>query len=282
MGCRYNSRVGEIDVKELLSCWDVVAARIKEAEHILLLIDYDGTLTPIVKKPELANLSPQVKECLQELAESPPRLTLGIISGRTLEDLQEKVGIEGIIYAGNHGLEIEGPGITYVNPVAKKTKPFLHSLCQDIGKERTGIKGAIIEDKGLTLSLYYRLVDESRVEELNRIFCEITKPLTASGRIKVSKGKKVYEVRPAVDWNKGKAIAFIAQNLNWESEPLTIFLGDDVTDYGGFRLVDNRGGISIYVSEEDTESVAEYLLHSPKEIYQFLNMLRKALKPKDN
>jgi len=268
-------------VKELLSCWDVIAARIKEAEHILLLIDYDGTLTPIVERPELANLPPQAKECLQELAESP-RLTLGIISGRSVENLRGKVGIKGIIYVGNHGLEIEGPGITYVNPVARKTKPFLHSLCRDIGKELTGIKGAIIEDKGLTLSLHYRLVDESRVEELNRIFFEITKPLTASGRIKVSKGKKVYEVRPAVDWNKGKAIAFIAQNFNWEGETLMIFLGDDITDYDGFRMVDDSGGISIYVGEGDTETVAQYLLHSTKETYQFLNMLRKALKPKGN
>jgi len=268
-------------MKDLLSCWDVVAARVKGAEHILLLIDYDGTLTPIVKKPELANLSPQMKECLQGMTESP-RLTLGIISGRTLEDLQERVGINGIIYVGNHGLEIEGPGITYVNPVAKKTKPLLHSLWQDISKELADIKGAIIEDKGLTLSLHYRLVDESRVEELNRIFFEITKPLTASGRIKVSKGKKVYEVRPAVNWNKGKAIALIARNLSWEGEPLTIFLGDDITDYDGFRVVDNSGGISIYVGEEGTESVAQYLLCSPKGTYQFLNMLRETLKLGDS
>lgn len=268
-------------MKGLLSCWDVVAARVKGAEHILLLIDYDGTLTPIVKKPELANLSPQVKECLQGMAESP-HLTLGIISGRTLEDLQEKVGIGGIIYAGNHGLEIEGPGITYVNPVAKKAKPLLHSLCQDISKELADIKGAIIEDKGLTLSLHYRLVDEAQVGELNRIFCEIAKSFAAPGRIKVGKGKKVYEVKPAVDWDKGKAIAFIAQNLSWESEPLTIFLGDDITDYDGFHMVDNSGGISIYVGEEDTESVAQYLLCSPREVYQFLNMLRETLKLGDS
>lgn len=268
-------------MKDLLSCWDVVAARVKGAEHILLLIDYDGTLTPIVKKPELANLSLQMKECLQELAGNP-HLTLGIISGRTMEDLQERVGLNGIIYVGNHGLEIEGPGITYVNPVARETKPFLHSLCQDISKELAGIKGAIIEDKGLTLSLHYRLVDEAQVGELNRIFCEIAKSFAAPGRIKVGEGRMVYEVKPAVDWDKGKAIALIAQNLSWKGEPLTIFLGDDVTDYDGFRMVDKSGGISIYVGEEDAESVAQYLLCSPKETYQFLSMLREVLKPKDN
>ena len=85
-----------------------------------------------------------------------------------------------------------------------------------------------------------------------------------------------------MDWDKGKAIAFIAQNLKGESEPLTIFLGDDITDYDGFHMVDNSGGISIYVGEEGTESVAQYLLCSPKETYQFLNMLRETLKLGDS
>ena len=264
-------------MKALLSCSNVVVARIKRAEHVLLLIDYDGTLTPIVERPELAKLSLQVKECLQNLTENPS-LTLGIISGRVLEDLRERVSIKGIIYAGNHGLEIEGPGITYVNPVAKKTKPFICSLCQDISRELADIRGAIIEDKGLTLSLHYRLVDEAQLEELNRIFCNIIKPFVTSGKIKVSEGKRVYEVKPAVDWGKGKAIAFIAQNLKWKREPLMVFFGDDVTDYDGFRTVDDSGGISIYVAGEDTEPVAQYFLDSPEEVYQFLRILSETFK----
>lgn len=269
-------------MKGLLSCWSEIVVRIKEVEHILLVIDYDGTLTPIVEKPELANLSPQVKECLQELAGNP-QVTLGIISGRALEDLRERVGINGIIYAGNHGLEIKGPGITYVNSMAKRTKPLLHSLGQNIGTKLADIKGAIIEDKGLTLSLHYRLVGEAQVGELNKIFYEITKPLAASGRIKVGKGKRVYEVKPAKDWDKGKAIALIAQNLKGKGKPLMIFLGDDVTDYDGFRLVDDSGGISIYVTEScqltaNSYQLAQYLLCSPKETYQFLTMLGEVLK----
>lgn len=264
-------------MKALLSCSNVVVARIKRAEHVLLLIDYDGTLTPIVGRPELAKLSLQVKECLQNLIENPS-LTLGVISGRALEDLRKRVNIKGIIYAGNHGLEIEGPDITYVNPVAKKTQPVICSLCQDISRELADIRGAIIEDKGLTLSLHYRLVDEAQLEELNRIFCNIIKPRATSGKIKVSEGKRVYEVKPAVDWDKGKAIAFIAQNLKWKREPLMVFFGDDVTDYDGFRTVDDNGGISIYVGGEDTEPVAQYFLDSPEEVYQFLRILSETFK----
>ncbi len=277
-------------MKDLLLCWNEIAPKIKEAQRILLLADYDGTLTPIVGKPDLANLPSQVRKCLQELAENPD-ITLGVISGRTIDDLQERVGINGIIYAGNHGLEIKGPGIGYVNRLAKETEPLLHSLGQDISRKLASIKGAIIEDKNLTLSLHYRLVDEAQLEELNRIFSEIVKPFTTTHRIKVGKGKMIYEVKPPVDWDKGKAIALIAQNLKGgkpfgpepsRAKPLIIFLGDDVTDYDGFRLVDDSGGISIYVGERGTEPVAQYLLHSPQETYQFFNMLSESLETGDN
>ena len=262
-------------MRHLLSYWSVVAIRVREAKNVLLLIDYDGTLTPIVEKPELAILSSETKSILQWLAENP-RLTLGIISGRTMEDLRERVGINGIIYAGNHGLEIEGSGISFVNSTAKRIEPLLHSLYQELSNALANIKGAIIEDKGLTLSLHYRLVDEVHLAELNKTFYRVTAPLSTSDKIRITKGKKVYEVRPAVDWNKGKAIALIVQKAR-EGKPLTIFLGDDVTDYDGFRLVNKNAGVSIYVGEETTEPVAQYFLYSPEEVHQFLGMLGNAL-----
>ena len=263
-------------MKHLFSYWTVVATKIKEAKNILLLIDYDGTLTPIVEKPELANLSPEVRICLQELAENS-RITLGIISGRTLGDLKRKVVIDGIFYAGNHGLEIMGPAISYVNSVAKETEPLLHSLYQDLGKALAGIQGARVDNKGLTLSLHYRLVDETQLDELTEIFSRFTRPLNASSKIKITPGKKVYDIKPAVDWDKGKAIKFIAQKLEGENKPLMVYLGDDVTDYDGFRVVDENGGISIFVGEATTEPVAQYFLDSPKEVYQFLKMLEGTL-----
>ncbi len=259
-------------MKHLLSCWNAVAVRIRKAKHILLLIDYDGTLTPIVERPELAHLSPEVRECLQKLARNP-RLTLGIISGRTLEDLQERVGINGIIYVGNHGLEVKGPGISFVNPAARQAAPLLHSLCQDVSKAIAGIKGARIDNKGLTLSLHYRLVDESQLDKLDSIFNGIVEIPLASGQIRITPSKKAYDIRPAVEWGKGKAIEFIAQKLTGEGKPLMLFLGDDVTDYDGFRTVDMNDGISIYVGEETANPPAQYFLYSPREVYQFLEML---------
>ena len=270
-GCKH-------DMKYLLSSWDILAVRVQKAKHILLLIDYDGTLTPIVESPESAYLSPVVRQQLQNLARISC-LTLGIVSGRELTDLQERVGISGIIYVGNHGLEIEGAGISFVNPTARQAAPLLHSLHHDISKAIAHIKGALIDDKGLTLSLHYRLVDELQLAELNSIFNQIAKGPLASGQIKITPSKKAYDIRPSLDWDKGKAEEFIAQKLNDKRKLLTLFIGDDVTDYDGFHQTNRDGGISIFVGDAHAKAPAQYFLNSPEEVYQFLQMLGEILTP---
>ncbi len=259
-------------MKYLLPHWDAISTRIRQARHILLLIDYDGTLTPIVEKPESADLSPEVKECLQRLAVIPS-VALGIISGRTLTDLAERVGIKGIIYVGNHGLEIQGPGISFVNPVARQASSLMHSLYRDIGDAIADVKGARIDNKELTLTLHYRQVDKAQVDELNDIFYKIVNSPLYSGQISIVPDKKAYELKPLVDWDKGKAIEFIALKLNYECKPLMLFLGDDVTDYNGFRQVNNNGGVSIFVGDIDVKTPATYFLYSPEEVYRFLGVL---------
>ena len=152
-------------MEHLLSAWPKVIKQLRSASHILLLLDYDGTLTPIVERPELANLPEGMRQLLQALARQR-RLTLGIISGRALADIKEKVGISGIIYAGNHGLEIEGPGISFVSPLAEEFKPILRLMHYVLSQALGAIKGVMVEDKGLTLSVHYRQVAEDKSEEV--------------------------------------------------------------------------------------------------------------------
>lgn len=263
-------------MKYLLSHWGAISTRIRQARHILLLFDYDGTLTPIVEKPESANLSPEVEECLQRLA-GIPSITLGIISGRTLRDLEERVDIKGIIYVGNHGLEIKGHGISFVNPVARQALPLMNSLYRDIGNAIADVKGARIDNKELTLTLHYRQVDKALVGELNDIFYKIVNSPLYSGQVSIVPDKKAYEVKPLVDWDKGKAIEFIALKLNYKCKPLMLFLGDDVTDYSGFRQVNKNGGISIFVGDIVVKTPARYFLYSPEEVYRFLGVLEDIL-----
>lgn len=262
-------------MQHLFGAWEKVRALLKEAEHVLLLCDYDGTLTPIVERPELANLSDDIGKLLRALAKNP-RYTVGIISGRALADLRSKVGLEGIIYAGNHGLEIEGFGSSYFDPVAEEVKPFLQLLGNVLATTLRGIRGAFVENKGLTLSVHYRTVDEAEEEAVASTLKKVTDPLHTTGRIRVTQGKKVYEIRPPVDWDKGKAITWLLEKcrqVKRKNKILPVYLGDDLTDEDGFRAIEKNNGISILVSDELRQSLAKYFVKSPEEVLEFLKML---------
>lgn len=259
----------------LFTAWDRVHPLIKEAEHVLLLSDYDGTLTPIVERPEMANLPEETRRLLRTLAKNP-RYTVGIISGRALADLKSKVALEGIVYAGNHGLEIEGFGSSYFDPVAEEVRPFLQLLGNVLASTLRGIRGVFVENKGLTLSVHYRTVDETEQDAVAGALKKVTEPLHTTGRIRVTQGKKVYEIRPPVDWDKGKAITWLLEKcrqVKRKSRVLPIYLGDDLTDEDGFKAIEKNNGISILVSDELRQSLAGYFVRSPEEVVEFLKML---------
>lgn len=259
----------------LFDAWDSLASRFNSADRVLLISDYDGTLTPIVDKPELAILSPEIRKLLRRLAKNR-RYTVGIVSGRALPDLKGKIGLDGIIYAGNHGLEIEGFGSSFLEPIAEEMRPFLSMLNQALSATLRGIKGVFVENKGLSLSVHYRMVKGTEEKRVTDAFERITDPLHVMGKIRITRGKKVYEIRPPVDWDKGKAIAWLIARLKDSSRKggvLPVYLGDDLTDEDGFKLINKNNGISIFVGGESFPSVARYFLKSPEEVAQFMKML---------
>jgi len=263
-------------LEHLLSVWPMIAKQLRDARHILLLADYDGTLTPIVERPELANLSQDTRQLLQSLARHP-RFTIGIISGRALADLKNKVNISGIIYAGNHGLEIEGPGVSFVNPLARELRPILRIMHYVLSRALGTIRGVLVEDKGLSLSVHYRLVERHKVREVENILQRVIGGAQAAGKAKIAYGKKVYEVRPAVAWDKGKAIKLLMKRYGKggrKSGLSLMYFGDDLTDEDGFRVIENYGnGISVLVGEPERYSAARYFLKSPAEVAAFLGIL---------
>jgi trehalose 6-phosphate phosphatase len=187
------------------------------------------------------------------------------------------VGITSIIYAGNHGLEIECPNISFINPEAVKAVSMLHSLGQAISLALADIEGAWIEDKKLTLSLHYRLVDEAQCNRLNKIFNEITREHIAYDRIKITSNKKTYDIKPAVNWDKGKAIEYIVKELFPNDQPFLLAIGDDKTDYDAFRVVNTAKGISVFVGDANIKSPACYFLQSPDEVHKMLLMIQATL-----
>jgi trehalose 6-phosphate phosphatase len=262
-------------MRYLFNEWKNMGRRIKSAEHVLLLSDYDGTLTTIVERPELAALSIETKNILKRLSRNR-HYTIGIISGRALADLRRRVGVDGIIYAGNHGLEIEGLGSHFLEPLAEEMRPMLHILNTALSAALRGKKGVFVEDKGLTLSVHYRLAEKSELDKVDDAFTKITAPLNVTGQIKVTRGKKVYEIRPPVDWNKGRAIAWLMARLKQmkgKAGALPVYLGDDLTDEDAFKIVEQNKGISVFVGEEEVQTSAGYFLKSPHEVTELLRML---------
>lgn len=262
-------------MQHLWKSWQTFSAAVGAAPHFLLLSDYDGTLTPIVGRPKDALLSPGVREKLRALAQKQAS-SVGIISGRSMAELKSMVAIAGIYYAGNHGLEIEGPGLSFVSQPAELARAAIKDLARQLAAALDGIAGVIIEDKGLSLSVHYRLVKEGEENLVSETFRRITRTLLNEGNIRVTSGKKVWEVRPPIDWHKGKAVEAITREIKALlklEQVMAVYLGDDTTDEDAFRVMRRPEGWSIFVGRDNPLSAADYFLSSTIEVEEFLSRL---------
>lgn len=261
----------------LFNDWAYIDRKIRGQKNVMLLCDYDGTLTPIVDRPELAAMSEEMHKALSRLV-SKKQFILGVISGRALGDIKERVNIDGLIYAGNHGFEIEGPGLKFIHPLADELTSVLRLISQVLRKAFNNMRGVIVEDKGMTVSVHYRLVADAELPELHSKFESIVTGARAMGKIKTTTGKKVHEIRPAIAWDKGKAVNLIIEKYipqHKRNKLLTVYLGDDRTDEDAFRVINQYGGISILVDKEGQASQAKYYLNSPDEVGSLLAELYK-------
>ena len=253
----------------LLHVWPAVSRRIREASRTLLAFDFDGTLAPIVDLPDHAALTPEVRRALASLSTQERYLT-GIITGRSLADIRARAHVPGLVYAGNHGLEMAGPGLDFVHPGAEKLLETQIELYRQLRSNFADLPGVLVEDKGLTLSVHYRMAAESATEVEAR-FNHTVAPFVRPGGVRTTKGKMVLEVRPDLSWGKGEAIARL-----WEIYPdlsLTIFFGDDVTDEDGFAVVQSGDGIAVFVGEGRAPTQALHRLDSHREVAEAMRLL---------
>jgi len=244
-----------------------VLRRIKEAikrrkKNIIFFLDYDGTLTPIKSKPHLAKLKRSTKKILKNLNH---KKNIFIISGRSLSNVKNLIGIKSIYYIGNHGIEVKGPHLNYVHPQAKKIKPYIQKVYKKL-KKKLKIKGVLVENKTYTLSVHYRLVKPYLVSRVKKDFTKLVGDLLKSKKVKITNGKKVFEVRPNINWHKGKSISWV---LKKQKKCLPICIGDDITDEDAFKALGKKG-ISILVSRKKRKTNANYRLSSPGEVVSLL------------
>ena len=233
--------------------------------RLVLLLDFDGTLAPIVDRPELAAMPETTRRALERLM-ARPGVEVAVVSGRGLADARERAAIPGIAYAGNHGMEIHGPGIDRIHPEAAAARPVLERAARALEEAIASIPGAFVEDKTLTLSVHFRLAPRDRVDALHEIVRRVAAPLEG---VHLTEGKQVIEVRPYVDWNKGKAALFLLDQMRPPPAAPILYFGDDRTDEDAFRALagfsPSAEGVLV-ADHPPAHTAATSFVHAPAEV----------------
>lgn len=246
---------------------DEVARRVSSAPHILLFCDFDGALAPVYDHPSAATLSSEVRPLLSDLA-TCGRITVTVVSGRSASDLRSRTDVPGLIVAGNHGLEIAGPGWEHTDPAVAEHAPYVKSLGATLTKALEAIPGVFVEEKGLSVSVHFRHVKPEQHEAVRTAVHGVL--AGASHPFVLTTGRMVFDIRPRVYWHKGEAVKWIAAQVN-QVKALVVFVGGDPTDEDAFTALPD--GITVCVGQ-GPETAAKYHVDGPDGVRQLLQWLR--------
>jgi trehalose-phosphatase len=247
-----------------------IAAR-RGGRHLLLLCDFDGTLCPFFSDPRAVALSERMTGVLGSLA-SRPDCSLGVISGRRLQDVRDRVTVPGELYiAGFHGLEIHTPGETFRHPDASIAATTIHPIAESLRPHLAHIPGVFVEDKDLSIVLHYRDAEPAARVVAQSLFMDAARAELDAGRLRILPGACILELLPAIPWHKGSALEWIRERIERMHGPtFTVYIGDDVTDEDAFRAV-GPGGMTIAASERVTS--AEFRVDGPADVERLLHSL---------
>jgi len=239
----------------------------------LLFLDYDGTLTPIVKHPEDAVLADDMKDAVKGYAK---KQFVAVVSGRDMDNLKEMVGVEELYYAGSHGFRISGPdGLYHEHKQTREILPKLDQIEERLNNNLSDVAGVQIERKRYAIAVHYRNVAEKDVKTVkNKVETLVRK----SDGLKKGEGKKIVEVKPDVDWHKGKAISWMLNmpELKEKENVIPIYIGDDITDEDAFREIEDNGiGILVGFHDNVENTRAKYSLKNVYQVKLFLEMLEQ-------
>ena len=248
------------------ACLGEIRGQLANLPRVLVASDFDGTLSPIVDRPADAALDPSAPVLLERLAAGFPRLQLAFLSGRGLVDLEPRLGrfTRNAILAGNHGLEIRGQGMDWIHPGVSSGRIALAGISEQLAELMRPLPGVEIEDKGASVTLHYRRLADENLQAFHNLLESVRIP----DGIRLHEGKKVYEFRPRVDWNKGFAIRRIADEMGIEDRAI-LFLGDDVTDEDAFDELGPEA-ITVHVGLPTDVSGARFSAADPADVVRFL------------
>ncbi|GJW45330.1 probable trehalose-phosphate phosphatase D [Tanacetum coccineum] len=259
-----------------------------KGKKIVVFLDYDGTLSNIVPNPDEAFMTNKMRRVVSEAARCFPT---AIISGRSRDKVYEFVKLDDIYYAGSHGLDIAAPFQCVGDPniqnssvdkngdevvlfqPAQQYQPSINKILVVLKEETEGIKGVMLENNKFCVSVHFRNVSDQDFPVLEELVKSVVHDF---GEFRLSEGKKVFEIRPDIEWDKGHALEYLLKTLGYENsnDVLPIYIGDDRTDEDAFKAIKNRGkGYSIVVSSTPKDTMASYSLRSPCDVKKFLSRL---------
>lgn len=241
-----------------------------------IFLDFDGTLSPLVDRPEDATLPEETRRAVERLA---GRMPVSVVSGRGLDDVATRVDLPGLYYAGSHGYEIRGPADRdppLRHSVGDDLRPLVEAATRRLEEDLQTLQGAQVEPKGHTVAVHDRRVAES---ERPRVERAVDRVIAEEPRLEKHGGKHVYEIRPALDWHKGRAVAWLLEHLELEPpEALPVYVGDDVTDEDAFDAVRDRDGVAVVVLDDAPRPTrADWSLRGPDEVRVLLQRLSEEL-----
>jgi trehalose-phosphatase len=243
----------------------------KRAGALLVGLDFDGTLAAIVPRPADAVLVAGAADALARLARRPDTV-LVIVTGRGVEDARRRVGLAGIHYAGNHGLEIDGPSGSWVHPGALAARAAIDKLYAALLDEIGSWSGVILEKKSVSMSVHFRTVADA-AQQARIVECVHATAARVAPALRLGHGKCVVEIRPDTDWDKGKALVALREKLSLMHAP-AVFIGDDRTDEDAFREVNHACDVGIFVGRTATaDTHATARLADTTDVVRFLDAL---------
>ncbi|WP_224448361.1 trehalose-phosphatase [Haloprofundus salilacus] len=226
-------------------------SRLPDHEGLLLCLDFDGTLAPIVDEPEAAEITPTNAELVDRLREAPG-IRLAVVSGRGLEDVRGRVDVDGVTYAGNYGIEVDhGSGEIEVHPDAEAAEPVVETVRTALEDELADEPGVAVEDKRWTTTVHFRRAPD-RAEEVTETVEEIVEEHDED-HLATASGRAIVEIKPDVETSKGAVVASFAAEVDGY---LPMYIGDDVGDRSAFETIASEDGVSVYVGDSDIGATA--------------------------
>ncbi|WP_176358386.1 trehalose-phosphatase [Mycobacterium persicum] len=268
-------RTGDRRMSELP---DALQAPGLTAHRPAVFYDFDGTLSDIVNDPDAARPVAGAAEALIQLAAQCP---VAVLSGRDLADVTARLGVPGIWYAGSHGFELTAPdGTHHQNEAAAAAIPVLEQAAARLRERLGSIPGVVVEHKRFGVAVHYRNAARDRVGD-------VAAAVRSAGQrdaLRVTTGREVIELRPNIDWDKGKTLRWVIDHLRSGDAPLPaplvpIYLGDDITDEDAFDAV-RPDGVPIVVrhtEDGDRATAALFALDSPARVAEFTARLARQL-----